>query len=457
MARVRHPNVATVHGADVHDGLVGLWMELIEGSTLDDVLRERGTLGAKEAIAAALELCGALAAIHAAGLVHGDVKPQNVVRDRDGRLVLADFGCGGALIDQDARPRARTSGSPLFMAPELLECRPKTPRSDIYSLGALLYHVLTARFPVEAETLADLRSAHAERRTHPLRDVRPDLPARLVAVVTRALAGDPALRFESAGEMERALVDALSEPSGARRQARRRWVIGAAVSASVVLVAAAAVIVGRGLLRQATDDAGARPAVQATAHPADGGSIIGAASVTLYRAGVAADEALSGGERVRPGDRLYLEFRADVPAHVYVVNLDRRGGGYLLFPVAGAQWRNPLQPGVSYRLPGDRGWENDSWEVSSAGGKESIILVASHKPLDRLEAVIASLRPASPQGPADPGVGGDDVVRGVGKLADAARAPDGGAAAVAAALRELASSPLHVEGVMVREFVLDNP
>src|SRR5688500_12493458 len=99
LARVRHPNVLVVHGADVHDGRAGLWTDLLHGATLEALLRERGTFGPREAALVGIELCGALAAVHAAGLVHGDVKASNVMRegeagspDGSGRIVLMDFG-----------------------------------------------------------------------------------------------------------------------------------------------------------------------------------------------------------------------------------------------------------------------------------------------------------------------------------------------------------------------------
>lgn len=99
LARVRHPNVITVHGADLHEGRVGLWMDRVRGRTLEDVIRLEGALGAREAALVGIELCGALAAVHGAGLVHGDIKTRNIMREGSpedshnaGRIVLMDFG-----------------------------------------------------------------------------------------------------------------------------------------------------------------------------------------------------------------------------------------------------------------------------------------------------------------------------------------------------------------------------
>ncbi len=472
MARVRHPNVVTVHGADIHDGMVGIWMELVEGPSLADHVREQGLMSASEAIAAGIDLCAALAAVHASGLVHGDVKPQNIVRGREGRLILTDFGAGRDLTqDAPAEPHGIT-GTPLFMAPEAIEGGAQTARSDIYSLGAVLFHLLTARYPVEASTLTELRSAHAARRLRALRDLRPDLPDRLVAAVDGALAREPKARFESAGEMEAALIGALRGSMG--RKPRLMGVLVGAAAAVALLVAAATLLrpgpagpdprdpaeksrAGAPERAPVAGPAGALDNRRAGGNAGSGSSLAGDVTATLFRAGQAADEALETGARVRPGDRLYVQFRAEAPMHVYVVNIDRLGGGYLLFPVEGAQWRNPLAAGTTYRLPGDREWGSDSWEITSAGGKDSIIMVASARPLERLEGLLSSLPAAAVGGQGDPASGRDDVMRGVARLADAVRVQGGGAPAVAAALRELASGELAPEDVIVREVILDNP
>jgi len=119
LARVRHPHVVSVYGADVRDGRVGLWMEFIDGETLERRVEREGPLSAREALLVGLELCGALAAVHQAGVVHRDVKAQNVMREAGGRLVLMDFGAGE---ESASRPGALPSfaGTPLYLAPELL-------------------------------------------------------------------------------------------------------------------------------------------------------------------------------------------------------------------------------------------------------------------------------------------------------------------------------------------------
>src|SRR5262249_46120437 len=127
-------------------------------------------------------------------------------------VVLMDFGAGRD--PHSDRPR-RITGTPVYMAPELFAGSDVTPQADLYSLGVLLYHLVTGAYPVNARTSAEVGAAHARGdRTH-LRDRRPELPAAFIAVVERAVASDPADRFESAGAMEQALTRALTSLRGA--------------------------------------------------------------------------------------------------------------------------------------------------------------------------------------------------------------------------------------------------
>ena len=207
LARVRHPNVVTVYGVDQLEGSVGLWMEFVEGLTLKQFLTVAGALDPREAALICIDVCRATAAVHKAGLLHRDIKTQNVMRESGGRIVLMDFGAG-ELLGASGRGRSVT-GTPLYMAPELLEGEPATVATDIYSLGVLLYHLVTRRYPVDAPHLDDLRAAHASGRITLVSDVRPDLPQSFVHVVNRALEKDPARRYRSAGAMQADLVSAL--------------------------------------------------------------------------------------------------------------------------------------------------------------------------------------------------------------------------------------------------------
>lgn len=212
MARVRHPNVVTIHGAAHHDGRTGLWMEFIEGRTLEAELRDRGSFDPVEVTQIGIELGRALAAVHAAGLVHRDVKAPNVMREVSGRLVLGDFGTGLEVDDEETAGVA-LAGTPVYLAPEIFAGRPATPQSDIYSLGVLLFHLTTASFPVVGRSIAEIKRVHANGTRTSLRDLRSDLPAPFTDVVERALEPCSSERFPSAADMERALVETLTAPS----------------------------------------------------------------------------------------------------------------------------------------------------------------------------------------------------------------------------------------------------
>jgi serine/threonine-protein kinase len=242
LARVQHPNVVTVFGVTVHDGRLGLWMELVHGATLEDVLAKQGPFSAREAALIGIDLCRALAAIHKAGLVHRDVKAQNVLREEGGRIVLMDLGTGREIVSAEPDAMNDLAGTPLYLAPELFEGEPADERTDLFSLGVLLYHLVTRSFPVRAATLDELKHAHTRRERTRLRDARPDLPPVFVRVIDRATATDRADRYASAGALEADLVKSLddtvtptTEPAPAG-WGTRQWVL--AIAALVAITAA---------------------------------------------------------------------------------------------------------------------------------------------------------------------------------------------------------------------------
>jgi tetratricopeptide (TPR) repeat protein len=204
LARVRHPNVVTVYGAERIDGRVGIWMELVDGRTLEDELCERGPFPPGEIAAIGAALASAVSAVHAAGLLHRDIKAQNVMRGRDGRILLADFGTGHEVAREGSI--GELAGTPLYLAPELLQGEPASVASDVYSLGVLLYHLTTRTYPVAGRSVADLRDAFLTGRRIPFRRQRPDLPKALADVIERAIDPVPSRRHDSAAALGSALA-----------------------------------------------------------------------------------------------------------------------------------------------------------------------------------------------------------------------------------------------------------
>ena len=226
LARVRHSNVVTIHGADQIDDVVGLWMEFVSGRTLQQLVQDGTVFDPAEVMRIGVELSRALAAVHAAGLLHRDIKAQNVMRAEDGRIVLMDFGTGREFTDA----RSDLAGTPLYLAPELFNGQAATTQSDVYSLGVLLFYLLTHRVPVEARTLEELRTAHARSSRVDLRSVRPDVPAPLARIIERCLDSEPDKRYPTADALRMDL-----EPASAPPQRRRPWYVAAAIGVLAVL------------------------------------------------------------------------------------------------------------------------------------------------------------------------------------------------------------------------------
>ena len=239
LARVSHPHVIHVYGAERHEERIGLWMELVRGRTLDEIVQADGPLPAADAAAMGADLCGAIAAVHAAGLLHRDIKAQNVIRDDTGRVVLMDFGTG----DEIASARPALAGTPLYLAPEILAGGPATPASDVYSLGVLLFHLVSGRYPVLANSVEGLTEAHrAGLRLH-LKDAAAGIPQGFARVVERALAADPSHRYASATDMDQALREFLRRP--ARVPTTATWRTWSFVAVTALLIAALVATIGR--------------------------------------------------------------------------------------------------------------------------------------------------------------------------------------------------------------------
>ncbi|MEZ4652636.1 MAG: protein kinase [Candidatus Eisenbacteria bacterium] len=213
LARIRHPNVLAIHGVETHDGRIGLWTDLLEGRTLSQILDEEAPLSQTDLLRIGIQLCRALAAIHDADLIHGDVKAANVFSEANGHVTLMDFGAGRRTVATEASTEGPLFGTPIVLAPEILEGSAPTPAGDLYSLGVLLYRGAAGRYPVTAASVFDLIAAHREGPRVPLGELRPDLPEVLTRTIDRAIARDPKARFESAGQLESSLAIALTDPS----------------------------------------------------------------------------------------------------------------------------------------------------------------------------------------------------------------------------------------------------
>ena len=208
-ARLSHPNVVTVFDTGEDDGVPFIVMECLPGRTLGDAMAA-GPVDQQWLRHVAVDVLGALGAAHAAGVVHRDVKPGNILLTDDGRAKVADFGIAKTLEPVPGRVVDTTAthqmlGTPAYLAPERIEGEPASPQSDIYSLGVVLYEALAGVKPFTGDTPLAVAMAACHTDPEPLVDLRPDVDPALAAVVARAMQRDPAARFASAAEMEQAM------------------------------------------------------------------------------------------------------------------------------------------------------------------------------------------------------------------------------------------------------------
>jgi serine/threonine protein kinase len=430
LAKVRHPNVVTVHGAGREDGRVGLWMERIDGQTLADIVRAQGPWSAEEAALVGIDLCRALTAIHGAGLVHGDLKAHNVMRAVGGRTVLMDFSSARPVDPASEEELANTQGSPAYMAPELFLGQRPTRSSDIYAQGVLLYYLVTGTFPVLGHSMAALVVAHTRGQRTSLRDRRSDLPESFVRVVERATAPTPEQRYGSLGEMEEALSGVVRPHQAPPQIASGSSKRAAGVTGALLAVAIVALI---------------------ALWPFDRGYSVEAAFVR----GTTTREPLVDRARVAVGDPLSLEIEGSEPLYVYVLSEDALGRASVLFPLPNLEPQNPLPPGRLHRLPGKRNGSPLYWQVDSAGEEERFLIVASPSSLPDFEAEIASV-PRPDVAPAN----GDEEprLRGVQSLVEGSDQPRTGTPSrLFERARRLSEGHDSVSGVWVREFRFSNP
>ncbi len=211
-AQLSHPNIVQVFDVGEEDGTPFIVMECVEGSTLADELRARGPLEPEEVVDLALQICGGLEQAHAAGLVHRDIKPQNLLLRPDGTVKIADFGIARAAETTRLTQMGSVLGTAAYLSPEQALGEEVTASADIYSLGCVLYELLTGRTPHVFKTLPELVVKHREEAIQPLRELRPEVPERLEAAVMHALARNPQYRPESAAAFAEELAIASPEP-----------------------------------------------------------------------------------------------------------------------------------------------------------------------------------------------------------------------------------------------------
>jgi serine/threonine protein kinase len=211
-AQLSHPNIVQVFDVGEEDGSPFIVMECVEGTTLADERKERGRLDPDEVVDLALQICGGLEHAHAAGLVHRDIKPQNLLLRPDGTVKIADFGIARAAESTRLTQMGSVLGTAAYLSPEQALGEEVTAAADLYSLGCVLYELLTGRTPYVFETLPELVVKHQKEVIPPVRELRPEVPERLETAVMHALARNPDYRPESAAALAEELALASPDP-----------------------------------------------------------------------------------------------------------------------------------------------------------------------------------------------------------------------------------------------------
>ena len=207
LAKFRHPGIVPIYDIREHEGLIYYVMPLIDGVTLREKLDRRGRLSPKETQRILVELCDCLAATHRAGIIHRDIKPDNVILEGTlGKALLMDFGIAKTTQDFGMTVSGAIVGTPTYMSPEQATGDAYVDhRSDIYSLGVLAYHMLTGRPPFEGKNPHMVIASHVTDDPEPIRRINPSVPWVMADLIERCMAKNPDERIQSAGELGFAL------------------------------------------------------------------------------------------------------------------------------------------------------------------------------------------------------------------------------------------------------------
>jgi serine/threonine protein kinase len=222
LASVRHPNVVGIHDSGEVGGLPWYAMDLIEGEPLDRILERGGALPLDRALEVTIGICEGVEALHRAGVVHRDLKPQNVVITSDGRPVVLDLGLAIA-PDRDQRltKTGAMVGTPNYMAPEQLAAAPVSARTDVHALGLILFELVTGRVALVGGSVHDLMGKILSDERPRASELLPDLPVALDRVLARAMAREVAERHASAAELAAELAALRAAAGGGWAGGRR--------------------------------------------------------------------------------------------------------------------------------------------------------------------------------------------------------------------------------------------
>ncbi|MDA1139027.1 MAG: serine/threonine-protein kinase [Planctomycetota bacterium] len=205
LGNLHHPNLTAIYDVGEAGGRYFFAMELVKGRPLSDILYERGRLPWEEAVQVAVQILAGLEAAHAAGLIHRDLKPGNIMLNKDGRAILMDFGLAKRDGENSLTEDGIILGTPDYMSPEQAKGHTLDRRADLYSVGVVLFHILSGRVPYSGKSSIKVLEKHVHEPVPALSEIVHDLPEGLSSVVARLMAKKPEDRFQTAGEVGSAL------------------------------------------------------------------------------------------------------------------------------------------------------------------------------------------------------------------------------------------------------------
>jgi tetratricopeptide (TPR) repeat protein/predicted Ser/Thr protein kinase len=236
--KVTSPNVLRVYDLAEHDGLRFLSMEYVDGEDLAALMKREKGMPIERATSIFRQVCVGLAAAHAQGVVHRDLKPQNVLVDKQDQVRVGDFGLARSMDDSALTASGAVLGSPAYMSPEQVKGDPTDERSDIYSLGIMLYQLVAGEPPFRAPTPHAVMEMRLHKKAPLLREVQPDAPASLEAICAKCLALNASARYASIAEVLAALDAGKAPATPPPKPARPRWLVPALLLGGVAAVAA---------------------------------------------------------------------------------------------------------------------------------------------------------------------------------------------------------------------------
>ena len=206
-ANLSHPNIVTIHDFGFNDQQIFIVMEYVPGTDLKTILERRGSLSVEETLPLVIQACAGVGYAHRAGLVHCDVKPQNMIVTPDQRLKVTDFGIARALASIHPQEVNHVVwGSPQYFSPEQAAGLPPTPASDVYGLGVVLYEMLTGRLPFIGNSAAELSHLHRTAQPTPPAQINPLIPLVLEQACLKVLSKEPSSRYRTADQFGRVLI-----------------------------------------------------------------------------------------------------------------------------------------------------------------------------------------------------------------------------------------------------------